>query len=93
MNFPILALLSVTSVAFGAEPLANFDLAVKMQQERVPGVSIAIVDGGKIVWARGFGIKEIGSPERVTPRTLFQAASISKFVAAAGMLHLVEEAS
>src|SRR5215831_6911207 len=55
----------------------------------VPGVSIAVIRDGKIEWARGFGVTKIGGPP-VTPDTLFQAASISKPVAALAVLRLVQ---
>jgi CubicO group peptidase (beta-lactamase class C family) len=53
-------------------------------------VSIAVVEGGRIAWARGFGVKEAGGRDSVTDATLFQAASISKPVAATTTLRLVE---
>jgi CubicO group peptidase (beta-lactamase class C family) len=61
-----------------------------MNRLHVPAVSIAIVHGGKIEWAKGYGImREGGAP--VTPDTLFQAASITKSVTAMAALHLVEQ--
>ena len=61
-----------------------------MAHYKVPGVSIALVDSGRIAWARGFGITQSGTTDSITPATLFQAASISKPVAATAMLRLVE---
>lgn len=77
-------------VVKGAESVA-YALAERMAHHKVPGVSIAVVDSGRLVWARGFGVKEAGTTDSVTPATLFQAASISKPVAATGMLRLVQE--
>ncbi|MEA2488617.1 MAG: hypothetical protein QOH21_409 [Acidobacteriota bacterium] len=57
----------------------------------VPGVSVAVVDGGRIVWSRAFGVQEVGGSEPVTPATLFQAASISKVIAATATLRLVDD--
>ena len=65
-------------------------LAERMANYKVPGVSIAVIEGGRVSWARGVGVKEAGKPDSVTPATLFQAASISKPVAATAMLRLVE---
>ncbi len=70
---------------------ATFPLAKRMELYNVPGVSIAVVEQGQIVWARGFGITEAGTTDLVTSRTIFQAGSISKVVAATGMLRLVRE--
>lgn len=54
----------------------------------VPGVSVAVVEGAKVTWARGYG--QTGDGAAVTPDTLFQAASLSKPVAAMVALRLVE---
>jgi CubicO group peptidase (beta-lactamase class C family) len=51
---------------------------------KVPSVRMALIDRGHIRWARAFG-------NGVTPNTLYQAASLSKFVAAVGAMKLVEQ--
>ncbi len=53
-----------------------------MAQLPVPAVSLALIANGRIAFARGHG--------GATPETLFQAASLSKFVAAVGAMRLVE---
>ena len=65
-------------------------LADRMAHHRVPGVSIAVIEGGRVAWARGAGVTQAGGADSVTPGTLFQAASISKPVAQTAMLRLVE---
>ncbi|MCC6770906.1 MAG: serine hydrolase [Gemmatimonadaceae bacterium] len=77
-------------VVKGAAPI-TYPLAERMAHYKVPGVSIAVADSGRIVWARSFGVKEAGTTDSVTPTTIFQAASISKPVAATGMMRLVQE--
>ena len=64
-------------------------LAALMGDLHVPGVSIAVIHGGRIEWARGFGVARIGG-EPVRPDTLFQVGSISKPVAAMAALRLVQ---
>ena len=71
------------------EPASTISLADRMAALQVPGVSIAVIHDGKIEWARGFGVAKIGGPP-VTPDTLFQAASISKPIAALAVLRLVQ---
>lgn len=66
-------------------------LADRMAFHGVPGVSIAVINGGRLEWARGYGRADVESGRPVTPETLFQAASISKPVAALAALRLVEE--
>ena len=62
----------------------------EMQKRRIPGLSLAILDSGKIVKATGYGVTEKGGANPVTTSTLFQAGSISKPVSALGALRLVE---
>jgi CubicO group peptidase (beta-lactamase class C family) len=73
----------------GQAPL-RMDLLQLMKLYNVPGLSIAVIDDYKMVWAKGYGVIETGSSAPVTPKTLFQAGSISKPVAATGALYLVE---
>src|SRR5579871_352364 len=73
----------------GKAPL-SFTLNDLMRLYKVPGLSVAVVEGNKLTWARGFGFVAPGSSTPVTAETLFQAASISKPVTAAGGLWLVE---
>ena len=73
------------------EPTPRVSLADRMEALGVPGVSIAVLDDGEIAWARGYGFADLESERPVTPRTLFQAASISKPVAALAALQLVQE--
>ena len=63
----------------------------RMAFHKVPGVSIAVINNGAIEWARSYGVVEAGTTQPVTIDTLFQAASISKPVAAMGALRLVQE--
>jgi CubicO group peptidase (beta-lactamase class C family) len=62
-----------------------------MDFHQIPGVSIAVIDNFTIAWAKGYGVKDAITKEQLTTNTLFQAASISKPVAAAAALHLVEK--
>ena len=63
----------------------------QMARREVAGLSLAIVQDGKIVVAKGYGIADRSTRAPVTVNTLFQAGSISKPVAAVGALHLVEQ--
>ena len=66
-------------------------LRERMERAGVPGLSIAVVVDGEVAWAHGFGMADIERGVPVNERTLFQAASISKPVAAAGAMRLVQE--
>ena len=76
------------AITQGEKP-ATTKLTERMAALHVPGVSIAVIHGGKIEWAKGYGVVSLeGAP--VTPETLFQAASISKPVTAMAVMHLVQ---
>jgi len=72
------------------EPL-RLSLPELMKAFNVPGLSIAVIQNYKIVDAKGYGVIAPGSSTPVTTKTLFQAGSISKPVAATGALSLVEQ--
>lgn len=58
----------------------------QMQYFRVPGVSIAVMDNFSIVWAKGYGSKQQGIVDPVSPETLFQAGTLTMALTAAGVL-------
>lgn len=62
-----------------------------LAQFKVPAVSVALVRDFKIEWARTWGVKDAGTGEAATVDTLFQAASISKPVAAMASLRAVQD--
>jgi CubicO group peptidase (beta-lactamase class C family) len=66
-------------------------LAQRMGESMVPGVSIAFIENGRVKWTRAYGSATAGSAQAVTPHTRFQAASMSKAVAAAAALRLVDQ--
>ena len=55
-----------------------------------PGLVVALVQHGEVVWAAGYGVADRGTGQPVTAGTRFQAASLSKPVSAWGVLRLVE---
>lgn len=57
----------------------------------VPGMAICIVKDGKVVLAKGYGVKDVNTNEKVTPNTLFAVASNTKAFTAAALGILVEE--
>lgn len=77
-------------VALAGVPDSAFPLRDRMERYRVPGVSLSVIDEGRIAWSGAYGVREAGRPGAVTDTTLFQAGSISKSVAAATALRLVD---
>lgn len=73
------------------QPALHVTLSRMMGIYHEPGFSVAVAAHGQIGWARGFGLTAAGRHTPVTPHTLFQAASISKPITAAGALWLVQQ--
>lgn len=65
-------------------------LLSRMKHHNVPGVSIVVFDNNQIVWSKGYGVANKEKNEKVTPDTIFQAASISKPVTAAGAFQMID---
>jgi CubicO group peptidase (beta-lactamase class C family) len=78
-------------IILDGEEQENFNIYKRMLYYKVPGVSIAFMDNGEIIWAKGYGYTSFDSIAPIDQNTIFQAASISKPVAAMAALHLVEE--
>ena len=57
----------------------------------MPGLSVAVVHKDKVIYLRGFGVREAGKSERVTENTVFQLASMSKPVASTVTAALVDD--
>jgi CubicO group peptidase (beta-lactamase class C family) len=62
-----------------------------MQEWHVPAVSVAVAEGGTIVWAQAFGVTDAGSRTPVTSETPFQASSLATAFVATVTLRLVAE--
>lgn len=59
------------------------DLAEQvMSNSGIPGMAIAVVHGGKVLYAKGFGVRDIEKGDKVDADTVFQVASVSKSVSA-----------
>ena len=62
-----------------------------MKNTRVPGVAVGLVQGGKVVFAGGFGKRELGGNEEVDANTLFMVASNTKAMTTLMLAKLVDE--
>lgn len=68
----------------------NEFIGTAMQQLRIPGVSVAIVQEGETVYAEGFGVRKVGSGVPVTPTTRFMIGSCTKPLTTLMMAKLVD---
>src|SRR5438093_4631506 len=58
---------------------------------RVPGLAMAVVKDGRIVFAKGYGVRELGKPAPVDTQTLFAIGSTTKAMTSASIGMLVDE--
>ncbi|HZD52684.1 MAG TPA: serine hydrolase domain-containing protein, partial [Woeseiaceae bacterium] len=61
-----------------------------MQQDMVPGLSLAVVFEDEVVYLKGFGVREAGKPEPVDADTVFQLASCSKPISSSVVAAIVD---
>jgi CubicO group peptidase (beta-lactamase class C family) len=75
------------------QPLAGFDgyVSKAMKDWQAPGFAIAVAKDGELVFAQGFGVRELGKPQPVDTRTLFAIGSTTKAMTAALVGILVDD--
>lgn len=66
-------------------------LRALMEEEKIPGMSVAIGHDGALLWSEGIGYADVEREAPVTTRTRFRLGSVSKILTAACVLKLVEE--
>lgn len=73
--------------------LVRLDAAIEQARKdwNVPGMAVAIVSDGKVVLARGYGVRELGKPDVVDADTLFAIASNTKAFTATAISMLADE--
>lgn len=88
-----LALGAKCAVAQSASVSAKADqyVAQQMHEQRIPGLSLAVVQDGKIIKAKGYGYADLEFNAPVTPETIFESGSIGKQFTATAVMMLVEE--
>lgn len=96
-----LALAAALAVTAGAPPagaappapLDGFDAAVAraVQDWQVPGLAVAVVKDGAVIFSKGYGVRELGKPAAADAHTLFAIGSTTKAMTAALVGMLVDE--
>ena len=80
-----------------AQPLANqlkeFDAYIEKSRNewQVPGMAVAVVKDGKVIFSKGYGVRQLGTLNKVDNQTLFACASTTKAMTAVCMGILVDE--
>lgn len=94
----ILLLLGATlalSGGRGADKTGDFDGLTQWMEEflarhNIPGGALAVTQGGRLVYAQGFGLANPATSENFQPDTLTRVGSLSKFVTSSALLKLTE---
>lgn len=58
---------------------------------KIPGAAVAVVQGGKVAFEKGFGVRDLAKKDPVTPKSLFMIASMSKPLSTLLMAVLIDE--
>lgn len=74
-----------------AKKYLSWLIGQEMRQHEVAGLSIALVDDQKVVWAEGFGFADEDGNVAATPETVYRVGSISKLFTATAALQLAEQ--
>lgn len=69
----------------------RWTLEERMAHYGVAGVGMAVIEDGRLLWAKGYGVKQAGTPDSVDTETVFSVGSVSKVGTAAITLRLVDE--
>ncbi len=83
-----------TAVAEGYQEITTRLSALiehEMRDKKIPAVSIALVDGDRTVWAKGFGKADAPAGPEATANTVYRIGSVSKLFTDIGIMQLVEQ--
>jgi CubicO group peptidase (beta-lactamase class C family) len=88
----LLLLSSLLASPVAAAPPENFDAHVESLRSSigVPGMSVVIVEDGRVTLARGYGVRKLGTPEPVDADTIFPTGSTGKAFTVAALATLVD---
>src|SRR5262249_1727341 len=87
----LLAPARVFATPDGFAPFADSLMSAALEKHHIPGAVLAVVQDGRIAFARGYGFADLESRVPVDPqRTVFRVASVSKLFPATAVMQLVE---
>ena len=65
-------------------------LVEQIKAADIPGLTVAVVRDGRVIYSRAYGVRELGKEEKLTPRHVFHFASVSKPFVATAIVQLAE---
>lgn len=78
------------AVQVQGQPAERWTVQQRLDALRIPAVSVAVIRGGKLAWAKAYGLKQAGTAEAPDGDTVFSVGSVSKVAAATIALRLVD---
>jgi len=94
VSLPLLLLLTLASsigIAQELTPSISEYVKAEMERQHIPGLSLLVAKGGKVVLAQGFGFANVELQVPVKPETIFQSGSVGKQFTATAVMMLVDE--
>jgi CubicO group peptidase (beta-lactamase class C family) len=95
ISFAFLAIVSLFVSPLLAQDAATvkIDEFIKseMQNQKIPGVSLAVIRNGQIIYAKGYGYANVEHQVPVKPETIFQSGSVGKQFTSMAVMMLVEQ--
>jgi len=86
----VLLLLFATAAPAQVNKVADY-VKAEMKRQRIPGLSLAIVQNGKIILTEGYGLANVELNVPAKPETVYKICSVSKQFIATGVMLLVQE--
>ena len=90
----VAAAVCMSNVAFAQDhALSRIDSVVKaeMTRQKIPGVGVAVIKGGEVMLAKGYGEANVEHHVPVTPETVFESGSVGKQFTSAAVMLLVQD--
>jgi CubicO group peptidase (beta-lactamase class C family) len=93
LTLALLVLRPSTPAALGNDAPANLDAFITrtLKEYEVPGAAVAVVQDGKVVLVKGYGVRNVTKPGAVDENTIFQLASVTKTLTATAAATVVDE--
>ena len=82
--------LTTSAIENSEQKFTRSNIQQKMLQDKIHGISVAVVNNGEIEWSKGYGVSQFGGATEITTNALFQCASIGKVITSLAVLKLVE---
>lgn len=89
--FFLISTAAITNV-YSQENIEGLDAFIELAMEEygVPGLAVAVVKDGEVLYLKGHGLRKVGSDEKVNDDTVFQLASVTKTFTAASVASMVD---